>query len=151
MRDPSSLGCFRCTVLDLEDASFGWPLTAVHSAPGSCLSTLCWGHFSSFQMVLLCWELLKATYWHLSSTESSLAHGKPDLCPTNPWKCCPTLTLCSATRQAAPASFWLQTFFPGVSQSPSMWLSLQTISLSEDPLEVPLTQFRMSVRCLLPL
>ena len=58
MGEPSSLGCFCNSLLDLEDASFGSPLTAVHSTPGFCLSTLL-GSFFIPSDGTVGWELLK--------------------------------------------------------------------------------------------
>lgn len=124
-----------------------WQLSSWHLASGCPLFVGV--IFLSFRMVLMGGKLLKATYWQLSSTESSLACRKPHPCSTSPQKCWPTLTLCRAIGKAAPASFWPANFFSGVSHQVCAYpLKLQgtPMVLSEEPLEIPFTNFRMSGR-----
>lgn len=99
--------------------------------------------FSPFQIVLLGGGVLKATCWQFSFIDSNLAHRKLHPCPTSPWKCWPTLTLCPTSRQTAPASSALQTFFfrcKSFTKScdrPIPKLQRIFIIQSEDPLETP--------------
>ena len=145
MGEPSSLGCFCNSLLDLEDASFGSPLTAVHSTPGFCLSTLL-GSFFIPSDGTVGWELLK-TYlltallhriWSGPLKTRSLFHQSLEMLAS--------LDSLSCYQVDCSSQLLAWDFFFFRCQSSSMWLFLQTISLSEVPCEVPLTQFRMSGR-----
>lgn len=130
---------FSCTSLDLEDVSFSWLLTIVYSAHGFWLSTLLGGHFSPFQMIPVGGEVLKATYWQLSSTDSNQAHRKPHPGPTNPWKCWPSLPFVLLPDRLLQPAFGLRTCFFKCESFTKLWdcppkLQWTPIILLEGPL-----------------